>query len=311
MNSKEVSQQDRNSAVGVYYGVIAYTLWGLLPIYWKLLKEIPAVELLAYRIFWAFIFSGGLFLWKNGIGILKEAIKDRNNVRNILLCSFIITINWGTYIWAVNSNKILQASMGYFINPLMVVLLGRIVLKENLNVLQYISIGFASIGVIILTVQYGSIPWVSLLLAASFAFYGLFKKLLKVESLTGLLLETAAITPLALGYILFKLFSGQSAVYSVSISTLVILFCSGVVTALPLLWFAMGAVRVKLSTMGVLQYIAPTISLFIGVFVYGEKFTDTHLFSFSFIWIGLIIYTFSNLEAISKLRGRFQSNLHK
>ncbi|MDD3705987.1 MAG: EamA family transporter RarD, partial [Clostridiaceae bacterium] len=250
-------------------------------------------------------------LWKKGIGVLKEAIKERKNVRNILLCSFFITINWGTYIWAVNSDRILQSSMGYFINPLMVVLLGRAVLKEKLNVFQYVSIGFAAIGVIIMTVQYGSIPWVSLLLAASFAFYGLFKKLLKVESLTGLVLETAAITPLALGYILFKLFSGQSAIYSVSIPTLLMLVCSRIVTALPLLWFAMGAARVKLSTIGVLQYVSPTISLFIGIFMYGEKFTNTHLLSFSFIWVGLIIYTFSNIEAISKFRNSFQANPDK
>mgnify|MGYP000932165047 CR=1 FL=1 len=311
MSGKEISTQDRNSAVGVFYGAIAYTIWGLLPIYWKLLKEIPSDELLAHRIFWAFIFSGVLFLWKKGIGVLKEAIKDGEDVRNILLCSFLITINWGTYIWAVNSDKILQSSMGYFINPLMVILLGRAILKEKLNIFQYISIGFAAIGVIIMTVQYGSIPWVSLLLAASFALYGLFKKLLKVESLTGLVLETAAIMPLALGYILFKLFSGQSAIYSVSIPTLLMLVCSGIVTALPLLWFAMGATRVKLSTMGVLQCISPTISLFIGIFMYGEKFTDTHLLSFSFIWVGLIIYTFSNIEAISKFRNSFQANPDK
>lgn len=306
MNEKAADSRDRNSITGLFYGVIAFIAWGFLPIYWKLLKEIPSDEILAHRIFWSFIFAGGVLIYKNGIEALKETLKDRKNVRNALLCSFFITINWGIYIWAVNSGNILQSSMGYYINPLMVVLLGMTVLKEKMNVLQYVSIGFAAIGVAIITIQFGSIPWISLLLAASFALYGLFKKLLKAEALVGLVLETTAIMPLALGYILFKLISGQSALYSVSLSTLVILIFSGVATATPLFWYAMGAARVKLSTMGFLQYMSPTISLILGVFVYGEKFTKTHLLSFSFIWIGLIIYSFSNIESIRSLKGSRQ-----
>ena len=307
MNERQADSQDKSSIMGVFYGAIAFVAWGFLPIYWKLLKEIPADEILAHRIFWSFLFIGGMLLFKNGLGTLKETIKDRKNVRNVLLCAFFITINWGLYIWAVNSGNILQSSMGYYINPLMVVLLGMTVLKEKLNVLQYVSIGFAAVGVAIITIQFGKIPWVALLLAATFALYGLFKKLLKVESLVGLSLETTALMPLALGYILYKLFTGQSALYSVSMSTIAILLFSGIATATPLLWYAMGASRVKLSTMGFLQYISPTISLFIGVFVYGEKFTSAHLLSFSFVWIGLIIYSFSNIEAMSKFWSRRRS----
>jgi chloramphenicol-sensitive protein RarD len=196
--------------------------------------------------------------------------------------------------------------MGAYINPLMVVALGMTVFKERLSALQYISIGFAAIGVAFMTIQFGRIPWVSLLIAATFALYGLFKKLLKAEALAGLVLETTAIMPLALGYILFKLFSGQSALYTASLSALIILLFSGIATATPLLWYAMGASRIKFSTLGILQYIAPTISLFIGVFVYGEKFTPTHVLSFSFIWLGLIIYSFSNIEAISRFRSSKQ-----
>lgn len=302
MDEKTANSQDKNSISGVFYGAIAYVVWGFLPIYWKLLKDIPADEILAHRIFWSFLFVGGILLLKNGVGALKETLRDGKNVRNVLLCAFFITINWGLYIWAVNSGNILQSSMGYYINPLMVVLLGMTVLKEKLNKLQYVSIGFAAVGVAIITIQFGRIPWVSLLLAATFALYGLFKKLLNAESLVGLALETTAIMPLALSYILYKLFSGQSALYSVSLPTIVILLFSGVATATPLLWYAMGAARVKLSTMGFLQYISPTISLVIGVFVYGEKFTSTHLLSFGFIWIGLIIYSFSNFEVINKFR---------
>jgi chloramphenicol-sensitive protein RarD len=307
MNKKTADTQERNSLVGVFYGAIAFIAWGFLPIYWKFLKEIPADEILAHRIFWSFIFIGGIVLFKNGIGVLRETIKDRENVRYVLLCAFFITINWGLYIWAVNSGNILQSSMGYYINPLMVVILGMTVLKEKLNWIQYVSIAFAAIGVIIMTVQFGKIPWVALLLALTFALYGLFKKLVKVESLVSLALETTILMPLALGYILFKLFSGQSALYSVSLTTIVILIFSGVATATPLLWFGMGSNRVKLSTMGFLQYISPTISLVIGIFLYGEKFTGTHLLSFGFIWIGLIIYSFSNIEAISRFRSNKQN----
>lgn len=306
MNEKMNDAKEKSSIIGVFYGAIAFGSWGLLPIYWKLLKTIPADEILAHRIFWSFLFVGGLLLFKNGLGAVKETIKDRKNVRNILLCAFFVTINWGLFIWAVNSNNILQSSMGYYINPLIVVLLGMTVLKEKLNTLQYVSIGFAAIGVIIMTVQFGRIPWVALLLATSFALYGLFKKLLKADALVGFTLETTALMPLALGYILFKLFTGQSALYSISLSTFVILLFSGVATATPLLWYAMGSARIKLSTMGFLQYISPTISLIIGVFIYGEEFTSTHLLSFGFIWIGLIIYSFSNMEAISKFRSSRQ-----
>lgn len=300
MSNKVADSQQRNGAAGVFYGAIAFIAWGFLPIYWKLLKEIPADEILAHRIFWSFLFIGGIVLYKEGLGILRDTVKDRKNVIYVLLCAFFITVNWGLYIWAVNSGNILQSSMGYYINPLMVVLLGMTVLKEKLNRLQYVSIAFAASGVAVMTIQFGKIPWVALLLAATFALYGLFKKLVNAESLVSLSLETATLMPLALGYILFKLFSGQSALYTVAPMTLVILLFSGVATATPLLWFGMGANRVKLSTMGFLQYISPTISLFIGIFLYGEKFTNTHMISFGLIWIGLIIYSISNLKEISR-----------
>lgn len=305
--NKQADIQDKNSVLGVFYGAAASLTWGFLPMYWKLLKEISAVEILAHRILWSFLFIGGILLFKNGIGVFKETLMDRENVRNIFLCSFLITINWGINIWAVNSDNILQASMGSYINPLMVVILGMTVLKEKLNVLKYISIGFAAIGVALITIQFGRIPWIALLVAGSFAFYGLFKKLLKAEPLVGLVLETTTMLPLALGYILFKLFTRQSDLYSVSLPTIVILLFSGIATAMPLLWYAIGASRVKLSTLGFLQYIAPTISLLIGVFVYGERFTYTHFLSFSFIWVGLIIYSFSNTKEINRFRNGRQN----
>lgn len=301
MGNKAVERSDRQSIAGVFYGAIAFITWGFLPIYWKLLSDIPADEILAHRIFWSFLFIGGIVLYKCGIGVLRETVRDKQNVKYVLLCAFFITVNWGLYIWAVNSGNILQSSMGYYINPLMVVLLGMTVLKEKLNKLQYLSLAFAAAGVVVMTVQFGRIPWVALLLAVTFAMYGLFKKLVKAESLVSLALETTVLMPFALGYILFKLFTGQSALYSVSAGTLVILLFSGVATATPLLWFGMGSNRVKLSTMGFLQYISPTISLFLGIFLYGEKFTNTHLISFGFIWAGLVIYTLSSAGVFGRL----------
>jgi chloramphenicol-sensitive protein RarD len=307
MDVKADNSKSRTGAMGVFYGAISYIAWGFLPIYWKLLKAVPADELLAHRIFWSFLFVGGILLYKKGLGVVKETLKDRKSVRNILLCAFFITINWGTYIWAVNSGNILQSSMGYYINPLMVVLLGVTVLKERLNIFQLVSIACAAVGVVFIAVQYGRVPWIALLLAVTFALYGLFKKLLKVESLVGLFLETMVLMPLALGYIIFKLLSGQSALYNVTPTTIVILLFSGIATATPLLWYAMGASRVKLSTMGFLQYISPTISLILGVFVYRESFSSTHLLSFSCIWLGLIIYSLSSFEKIIRLGGRKQA----
>lgn len=308
MNSKSANTTGKTEINGVLYGALAFIVWGFLPVYWKLLKQIPADEILAHRIFWSFIFVGAVLTFKNGLGVIKDTLKDRKNVVNLLLSAFFITVNWGTYIWAVNSDHMVESSMGYYINPLMVVILGMTVLNERLNAMQYLSIAFASIGVIIITVQYGRIPWIALLLAASFALYGLFKKLMRVEALVGLALETAVMMPAALGYIVFKLFNGTSGIYGVTLSTVIILLFSGVATATPLLWYAMGAKRVKLSTMGFLQYISPTISLFLGVFIYGEQFTKTHLLSFGFIWIGLIIYSFSNVKMLSKMRKAANQN---
>jgi chloramphenicol-sensitive protein RarD len=286
----------KTDLVGVFYGALSFTVWGFLPIYWKLLKEIPSGEILAHRIFWSFIFVFGILAFKGSLGAIKETVKSRKTVANLLLSAIFITANWGLYIWAVNSDHMVEASMGYYINPLMVVALGMTVLKERLNAMQYLSIAFAAVGVIIITVQYGRIPWASILLALTFALYGLFKKLTKAEAMVGLAMETAIITPFALGYIVFKLMNGTSGIYAVSLSTIIILLFSGILTATPLLWYGMGAKRVKLSTVGLLQYISPTISLFLGVFVYGEQFTKAHLLSFGFIWIGLVIYTFSNLN---------------
>ena len=289
-----------NEKTGLIYGILAYTVWGILPLYWKLLNVIPAYEILAHRIFWSFIFIGTLLLYSGKWKMVVDVCKNKKNVLLIFLCAAIVSVNWGTYIWAVNSDQVVEASMGYYINPLVMFLFSVTILKEKLNFWQITAITLAVIGVMIITVQYGKVPWIALVLAASFATYGLLKKLINADAMGGLALETAFSAPLALFYILFKQFQGIGAVGTVSVSTLLILFGSGIATATPLLWFAQAAGKIKFSTLGFLQYIAPTITLFLGVVVFKESFTPTHLLSFGFIWLALLIYTLSNMGKLKK-----------
>ncbi|KAB3539042.1 EamA family transporter RarD [Alkaliphilus pronyensis] len=291
-NQASLSKND-NKKIGILYGTIAFIAWGFLPLYWKLLNQIPALEILAHRITWSFVFVTILLLLKGDFKRLKEVFKSRKNTVLIIFASVFITVNWFTYIWSVNSNYVVQASMGYYINPLVVSLLSMLVLKERFNAGQMIALILATIGVLVLTIQYGRIPWIALILATTFAFYGLTKKLLTVDSITGLALETMIITPAALSFIIYRQVTGVGSLSTIPIPVLILLMLSGVATATPLLWFAKGAQMVELSTIGFLQYIAPTISLFLGIFLFKEEFSQTHFISFSFIWVALIIYTIS------------------
>ena len=291
-------KRQESSSIGFLYGIAAYTLWGFLPLYWKALDSVAPLEILAHRIFWSFIFVMGILYFQKNLNRFKEVFSSKSNIIGLIYATVFISINWGVYIWSVNTGHIVEASMGYYINPLIVILLGVIVLKEKLGLYQIISLIMATIGVAIITIRYGQIPWNSLTLALSFALYGLMKKRIEVGSTVGLALETALLTPLTLAYILFRQFSGIGAIGNLSITNTLILFGSGAATALPLLFFAKGTRRIPLSSMGFLQYIAPTISLMLGIFVFKEEFTQTHLISFGFIWVGLLIFSISQLRGI-------------
>lgn len=280
---------------GVIYGIIAYTLWGLLPLYWKILKAVPAYEILAHRVIWSFGFVLLIVIVTGNRNEILNILKDKKCMMYIIMCSILISVNWYIYIWSVNSNHIVEASMGYYINPLMSVLLGMIVLKEKLNVNQYIALGIAAFAVILLVIIYGSVPWVSLALAISFGLYGLCKKMVRAEATVGLAIETLILAPIALGFLLFTGFQGNGAFGSSSTVT-ILLALSGIATATPLIFFAKSAKQVKLSTLGFLQYISPTISLILGVFVYKEHFSLVDLLTFGLIWIALIIYSSSLLK---------------
>lgn len=287
--------------IGILYGASSFIAWGLFPLYWKLLKNVPAIEILAHRILWSFVFVGVLVLALHKWSNVKGALKEKRNLFYIFLCSILVSFNWFTYIWAVNSNHIIESSMGYYINPLMSVLLGMLVLKEKLNPCQYVALGFATVGVAIITVQYGQIPWISLTLAVTFALYGLFKKLVVTDSLSGLLLETAFPLPVVLVFLTGRQIRGTAAFGLVSITETMLLLGAGIVTATPLIWFSNGAKRISLSTLGFLQYISPTISLILGVFVFGEKFSKEHIISFGFIWIALVIFSFAKTDFAAKI----------
>lgn len=286
--------------IGVIYAVSAYTLWGILPLYWKLIDNVSSIEILAHRILWAFAFCGALLTWNQQWEEFREVISNKNSILFSALAAITITINWGLYIWAVNSGHVVEASMGYYINPLIVVIIGMLFFKEKLNYWQAAALGMALIGVGILTFQYGKIPWISIVLAFTFALYGAMKKMVKVSSMIGLTLETAIITPIAIILIGSKQLNGTGALGSITLGCILLLIGAGAVTAIPMLLFAKGVKRIPLSTLGFAQYISPTISLLLGIYVFHETFTNTHLFSFGFIWFGLLIYSISQTNLVKR-----------
>ncbi|MDI3534494.1 MAG: chloramphenicol-sensitive protein RarD [Thermosediminibacterales bacterium] len=299
---RKTNTANNTTAVGILYAVMAFTVWGFLPIYWKLLNQIPAGQILAHRILWSFVFVFALLIFNGRLKGLKQVISNRKKLIGILFSAVIISINWGIYIWAVNSNHIIETSMGYYINPLITVFMGMVILKEKLYFWQIISLILASIGVLITTVQYGKIPWIALSLALTFALYGLGKKKINIDSMTGLALETFIIMPAALGYIILKQLNGTGILNMIPLSTTVMLLLSGIVTAMPLLWFAKGTKRIPLSMIGFIQYISPTINLFLGIFVFKEQFTNIHFLSFGFIWCGLILYSLSQTSILKNMK---------
>jgi len=288
---------------GIAYTVAAFTAWGILPLYWKALKQVPAGEILAHRIFWSFVFAAAALFFYGRRHEFTSMLSIRSNRVYALLCAGLISANWFTYIWAVNAGHVVEASLGYYINPLFSVFLGIVVLKEKLNFWQMCSILLAAAGVAVITATYGRIPWIALILTLTFGVYGLIKKVAGIESLMGLTLETVVIAPAALGYIIFKQAAGTGNLgYSFSLAALLVF--SGIVTSLPLLWFAKGAQLVPLSTVGLTQYLAPTITLFLGVFIFREPFTAVEAISFGLIWVALLIYSLSGMKWMYRLQPR-------
>lgn len=307
---EKASMNDYNR--GVLYGICAYILWGILPLYWKVLDHVPSIEILAHRIVWSFVFVMVLIAltgkWSHSIDEFKNLFKQWKTGVLVVTAAVLITVNWFTYIWAVTHDHVIETSLGYYINPLISVLIGMVFLKEKLNFGQIIAFSLAGVGVIVLTSQYGNFPWVAITLAFSFGFYGLCKKVVKLNALFSLTFETLFVTPIALIYISFLQVDGSSSFATISITTTLLLIGAGVATALPLLWFAEGARRIPLSLMGFLQYIAPTITLLLGIFLFHETFTFIDFIGFLFIWTALIIFTVTKTKWILNFQTKMKKN---
>lgn len=285
---------------GIIYSLTAYLLWGILPIYWKTLGSVQAFEILSNRFIWSCVFVWVLIIAsgkvKSFLAETQSILSNRQQSLAMLAAAVTISFNWGLFIWAVNDGRIVESSMGYYINPLVSIVFGVFFLKERLDTWQLAAVGCAVIGVGTMVWNLGQLPWVSISLAMSFAIYGLIKKCLAVTTMTSIMLETLLITPLALAYEYYLSFDGISAYQTASTGMLVMLACAGIVTATPLLFFTAGAKLLPLKIVGFLQYIAPTISLLIGVFLYKESFTSVHMVAFGWIWFGLFLFTISQVK---------------
>ncbi|MGF1538752.1 MAG: EamA family transporter RarD [Elainellaceae cyanobacterium] len=275
---------------GTLYALLAYGSWGLFPIYWKFFGQTSPLEVLCHRLIWSLVFLGGILLLQRRLAEIRALLQSRQRLALLLLSALLLTCNWGLYIYGVNTDRVVETSLGYFINPLVTVLLGFVVLKERLRIGQQIAVGLAAIAVTYFVWQFGAVPWIALGLAFTFAFYGLVRKVVVVAPLIGLVIETLLITPAALIFVAYSQAAGTSRFGSSPLLTLLFVG-AGVVTSMPLLWFNNAAKRLRLSTLGFFQYLAPSLQLLLGVFLYGEPFTPTHAVTFTLIWTALLLYS--------------------
>ena len=275
------------------YALLAYGAWGLLPIYWKWFGQVPAIEILSHRIVWSMLFLMTVLTWQQRGAELSQLWRTPKKVLLLGLTALLLTFNWGLYVYGVNTDRVVETSLGYFINPLVNVLLGFIVLKERLHWGQALAVVLAGIGVAYFILQLGTVPWIALGLAVSFAFYGLVRKLVAVSPMVGLAIETLLITPIALAVIGYEMITG-TAHFNTNLWLTLLFLGTGIVTSFPLLWFNNAAKRLRLSTLGFFQYFAPSLQLLLGIFLYHESFSTTHAITFSCIWLAILTYSITS-----------------
>lgn len=283
------------SRTGILFGIGAYLSWGFFPLYFKALQNVSPLQIMVHRVAWSFLLLVGILTLRREWPRLRRSVSDRRTLLIYALAGCLLAINWLVYIYGVNSGQVVETSLGYFINPLVSVALGVIFLRERLRPMQWVPVGLAAAGVLYLTLQVGSLPRIALALAFSFGLYGLMKKISPLGSLHGLTLETGAIFLPALAYLALVEGQGTGAFGHSGWLTTVLLAFSGLITTVPLLMFARAAQSIPLWTIGLLQYIAPTVQFLIGVLVYNEPFDQTHLIGFSIIWSALLIFTLEGL----------------
>ena len=289
----------RHETLGLIAGIACFTIWGLIPVYWKLLTSIPASEILAHRFVWTTIFLSIVLSWQRRWGEVVANVRSRSALIYCLTGGLAIATNWFLFIWAVNIERVIETSLGYFMTPLMNVLFGALFLRERLTRLQFISVLLALLGVVNLTLGYGKFPWIAVSLCISFGLYGLLRKKSGTAAIPGLFIETILLLPLAIVFLVYLQHSNALVFGRAGWWLSTVLISTGVVTAVPLLWFGYATRHLRLITVGFLQYLSPIGSFFLGVFLFHEPFTRGHLVTFVLIWIALAIFT---AEAVLRWR---------
>ena len=289
---------------GVLFAAGAYLMWGIIPLYWKQVQHVSSLEILAGRVIWSFVFTALFVLLIKQRKELMEDIKTlwgrQAQFWSLFIASLVISVNWGVYIWAVNNDHLLQASLGYYINPLISVLFGLLFFKEKLSGATIVAVIIAAIGVGYQAILGGTIPWVSLTLALSFSIYGVLKKKISLDATRGLAIETLFILPIAIVGYIYLMQTTDIAFLQVDMKTNLFLIGSGIITALPLVLFAKGAQKIPLYLMGFIQFLSPTMSLIIGIFIFKEPFTMTEMFTFGCIWLAVLIFSAAKLVEAKK-----------
>ncbi|NQT64964.1 MAG: EamA family transporter RarD [FCB group bacterium] len=287
---------------GIVYAIMAYLLWGLFPIFWKVIKFVSPYEILCHRIIWSFVFLAIILTSKKNWKWLKKVFADKKTLLIFAISSLLLAINWLLFIYAVNSGYIIEASLGYFINPLFSVFLGVVFLKERPRIWQWVAFGIAAIGVLYLTFVHGSLPWIGLSITFTFGIYGLLRKTDPLSSTEGLTINTMMLFIPAFIFLLFREYSGVGSFGHIELKFNLMLILAGAVTSLPLIFFASAAKRIALSSLGILQYIAPILQFCVGYFLYKESLDPNKLIGFVFVWIALMIYTAESIIDRRKMR---------
>ena len=282
---------------GILYAAACYSAWGLFPIYFKALHSIPSLEILLHRMVWALVFLLLVLAARRQWSWIRNVVRQPKLLAGFAASALLLSANWFLYIWAINNDRIVDASLGYFMTPLVNVFLGFILLKERLRSVQWFAIACAGLGVLWLGLQTGHPPWIALVLATTFGMYGLLRKTAALGALEGLSLETMLLFPFALAYLIYLALHGQSAFLQTTTATQFLLLAAGPITAIPLLMFAAAARRIPLATLGLMQYISPTIQLFIGIWLYNEQFSHDRMLGFLGIWAGLLVYSLDSLRS--------------
>ncbi|MBF0376613.1 MAG: EamA family transporter RarD [Desulfamplus sp.] len=302
-NEINIATPQSSEVSGVLFLAPAFVIWGLSPIYWKLLSHVSSIELLFQRVIWSSLFLYAIVLWQGKNAEIKKILTNPSTMISLVGSTMVLSLNWYLFIWAVNHGKVLQTSLGYYINPLVMVLLGMIFLKERLRKLQMVALFIAGSAVIYYAIGLGQFPWIALTLGFSFGFYGLFHKMTSISSLTGLLVETLILSIPAAISICWWQIKGTSALFSVNLETDLLLVGTNLVTAIPLLMFIIGTRRSTMTTVGFIQYLSPSITFLLAVFIYHEPFSHQRLITFILIWTALAIYSLDSFNAFRKRRG--------